>query len=171
MYPTVHVDTSQVGSGQPRAQTSLLMSDPRTVLEHVSYKPQIASLALHEEEAMETEEEQRDVPISEEEDRCSSSFGGLLEGFLPSVAVDFSDAPLGLTLSSVNCLWWPKTPETTSVLGTEDSPSLDLQQGEMTTPDTADTCLSQYTLETMLTSGYFPQVAAISSTNLCDTQR
>lgn len=147
------------------------MSDPGTMLEHVSYKPQIASLAPHEEEAMETEEEQREAPTSEEEDRCSSAFGGLLGGFLSSVEVDFSDTPLGLTLSSVNGLWWPKTPETTRALGTEDCPSLDLQQGEMMTPNTADTCLSQYTLETTLTGGYFPQVAAVSSTTLCDTQR
>lgn len=179
MYPNVHVEISQAGSGQPTAETPLLLSDP----EHGSYKPQIAVLAPHGEDVMETEEEQRDMPTCGEENRCSSVFGGLLGGFLSSVEVDFSDSPSGLTLSSVRCPLWPKTPETTSVLSggfllgrrlTEadveaDSPSLDSQRGEMMTRDTADTCLSQCTVETMLTGGYFPQVAAVSSTALCDT--
>ncbi|KAI3368933.1 hypothetical protein L3Q82_025904, partial [Scortum barcoo] len=173
VYPTIQIDTPQVSSGQPAAETPLLMSYPGTTLDHVCYKPQVALLGANEEEVMETEEEQRDV---EEEDRCSSVFGGLQGGFLSSVEVDFSDLPLGLTLSSVNGLWWPKTPETTNVLGTEndveaDSPSLDPQPGEIMTSSTEDTRLSQYTLETTLTGGYFPQLAVVSSTTLCDTQR
>lgn len=185
MYPNIHVEIFQHESGPPTAETPLLMSDLGTVvidsqLEHVSYKPQIATSAQQEEEVKETEEEQRDVPTSGEEDGCV--FGGLLGGFQSSVEVDFTDPPLGLTLSSVSGLLWPKTPETTSVFnggllpgraGTEnnveaDSASLDLQQGDIMTPDTADTCLPQYTVS--LTGGYFPQAAAVSSTTLCDVQ-
>ncbi|XP_022614909.1 interleukin-23 receptor-like [Seriola dumerili] len=183
MYPIIHVKVSQTGSGQPMAETPLLASDTRTVLvdsqlDHVSYKPQIATLAPQGEEVKETEEEQRDIPASEKEDFCSSAFGGLLGGLLSSVEVDFSDSPLGPTLSSVGGLLWPKTPET-SVLnrgflaekrGT-DSPSLELEQSDIMTPDMADICLSQFTIETTLIGGYFPQVTAVSSTPLCDTQR
>ncbi|XP_027145720.1 interleukin-23 receptor isoform X2 [Larimichthys crocea] len=174
VYPNIHMEIS---------------ADPGTTLvdsqlEHVSYKPQIATLDLQEaEEVMETEEELRDVQTSWEEDRCV--FGGLLRGFLSNVEVDFSDSPVGLTLSSVTGLLLPKTPATTTVingaflLGTRvaendveaDSSSLDLHQGEIMTHDTTDTCLSQYTVETTLTDGYFPQVAAISSTTICDAQR
>ncbi|XP_031724184.1 interleukin-23 receptor isoform X2 [Anarrhichthys ocellatus] len=187
VYPTVHIDISHIGSG-PTAETPLLTSDSGTMLvdsllEHVSYKPQIATSAQLGEEWKETEDEQRDVPSNGEEDKCV--FGGLLGAFLSSAKVDFSDPPLGLTLSSVGGLLWPKSPETTSFLnggfllgrrGTEneveaDSPSLDLQQGEIMTPDTEDTCLSQHTVETTLTGGYFPQAAAVSSTTLWDTQR
>lgn len=190
LYPNVHVEISQAGSGHPTAGTSLPMPDSGTMLadiqlEHVNYKPQIAMLALHREDVMETEEEQRDMPTSGEEDRCSSVFGGFLGDFISSVKVDISDSHVGLTLSSVSCPTWPKTPETTRVLsggfllgrrGTEndeeaDFPSLDSQQGEIRNCDTADTCLSQYTVETKLTGGYFPQVAAVSSSALCDTQR
>lgn len=180
MYPNVHVEISQAGSGQPTAETPLLLSDP----EHVSYKPQIAVWATNGDDVMETEEEQRDMPTCGEENRCSS-VGGSLGGFLSSVEVDFSNSPLGLTLSSVSCPLWPKTPETTSVLSEgfllgrrltkadveADSASLDSQRVEMMTRDTADTCLSQCTVETTLTDGYFPQVAAVSSTTLCDTQK
>lgn len=172
MYPIIHLEISQVGSGRPTAETSLLMSHPGTMLvhgqlEHVSYKPQTATLAPEGEEVKETEEEEEQMDVPTSGDRCSSGFGGLLGGFLSSVDVDFSDSPLGPTLSSV-----------TSVLnggfllgtrGTDNnvhSPSLDLQQGEIMTPDTADTCLSQYSIETTLTGGYFPQVAAVSSTTL-----
>ncbi|XP_044056758.1 interleukin-23 receptor isoform X2 [Siniperca chuatsi] len=180
VYPNIHIEISQVGSERPTGETPLLMSDAGTILvdsrlENVSYKPQIATVAPEGDEVKWTEEEQRDVPTSGEEDRCSSAFGGLLGGLLSSVELDFSDSPLGLTLSSVSGVLWPKTPETTSVLdgglllrrrGTEnnveaDSPSLDLQQGETMTPDTADTCLCQYTLETTLTGGYFPQAATL----------
>lgn len=182
VYPNIHLEISRIESGPTEATvetTPLLTSHPGTMLvdgqlEDVGYKPQIASLAPPGgEEVKETEEEQRDIPSSGEEDRCAL---GLLGSFLSSVEVDFTDPPLGPTLSSVGGFLWPKTPETTSVLtqgfllgrtGTEnnvraDSPSLDLQQGEIMTPDSADTCLSQYTVET-LTGGYFPQTAALSS--------
>ncbi|XP_073331914.1 interleukin-23 receptor [Pagrus major] len=184
VYPNIHVEISQVASGQPTAETPQLMSDPGTTLavnqlEDVSYKPQIATLALQEEEVMETSEEHMDVATSGEKDRCSSIYGGLLDGFLSSVEVDFSDSPPRLTLGG---LLWPKTLETTSVLNggislgrTENnvgaySSTLDLQQGEIRTCDTADSCLSQYTVETTLTDGYFPQVAAVNNAPICDTR-
>ncbi|XP_078115489.1 interleukin-23 receptor isoform X3 [Sander vitreus] len=191
VYPTIHIEISQVESRptEPTTETPLLMSDPGTMLvdsqpEHVNYKPQIATLAPQGEEVKETEEEQRDVPSFWEEDRCVR-FGVLLEGFLSSVEMGFTDQPLGQTLSSDSGLLWPKTPKTTIALNggfslerraTEndveaDSLSLDLQQGEIMTPDTADTCSSQYTVQTTLKSGYFPQAAAVSSTALCDAQR
>ncbi|XP_029285738.1 interleukin-23 receptor [Cottoperca gobio] len=175
VYPTIHVEVSPFGSGRPTVETPLPMSASGTMLvdsqlEHVSYKPQIVTLAPQGEEVTETEEEQRDAPSSGDED---SVFGGLLGGFLSRVE---EDPPLGLTLSSVGGLLWPKTPETTSVLNggfllerrwTEnnveaDSATLDSQQGEIMTPDTVDTCLSQYTVETALTGGYFPQAATVS---------
>ncbi|XP_071343501.1 interleukin-23 receptor isoform X2 [Trachinotus anak] len=179
MYPVIHVKVSQNGSGQPAAETPLLASGTRTVIvdSHIGYKPQIATLASQGEEEKESEEER--IAASEEEDICSSAFGGLLGGLLSSVEVDSSNSPLGPTLSSVGGLLWPKTSETTSVLdrgflvgrrGT-DSPSLESQQDDIMTPDMADACLSQYTVETSLISGYFPQVAAVSSAPLFDTQR
>ncbi|XP_070817484.1 interleukin-23 receptor [Chaetodon trifascialis] len=185
MYPNIHVEVSQAGSGQPPVETPLLVADRGTMLvdsqlEHVSYKPQIAMLAPYGEDELETEEEQRDAQISGEEDRCSSVFGGLPGGFLPSVEVEFSGSLVGLTLSSVNSLLWPKPVLNEGFFlgrrGMEDnveadSPSLDLQQGEMTICDTADACLCQYTAETTVTAGYFPQVAAVGSTALCDAQR
>ncbi|XP_045904690.1 interleukin-23 receptor isoform X1 [Micropterus dolomieu] len=190
MYPNIHVEISQVGSGLPTWDAPLSVSDTGTTLvdsrlEHVSYKPQIAVVASQGEEVKQTDEEQRDVPTSGEEERCSSAFGGLLSGLLSSVELEFSDSPLGLTLCSVGSVLQPTTPETTSVLDggfsmgqrlaennvEAASASLDLQPGETMTPDTADTCLSLYTLETTLTGGYFPQVAAVSSTTTCEAQR
>uniref|UniRef100_A0A671VZ83 Fibronectin type-III domain-containing protein n=1 Tax=Sparus aurata TaxID=8175 RepID=A0A671VZ83_SPAAU len=146
VYPNIHVEIS----GQPTTETSLLMSNSGTMLavnqlEDVSYKPQIA---MQEEEGTETDEEHMDVATTGEEDGCSSIYG--FGGFLSSVEVDFSDLPLRLTLESVGGLLWPKTLETPSVLNggvslgrTEnnvgaDSPSLDLQQDEIKTCDTAD---------------------------------
>ncbi|KAM7388492.1 hypothetical protein PAMP_024662 [Pampus punctatissimus] len=186
VYPIIHVKVSQVGSTtqQPTVKTPLLETDPRTMLgdiqlEHISYKPQTATSAPQEEEE-ETEEDQRDAPACGEEDRCFSVFRGLFGGLLSSVEVDFSDSPLGPTLGSVNSLLWPKTPETASVLDkgllgrkeTEsnvevNSPSVDVQQAEIKTPDHVDTCLSQYTVET---GGYFPQVSAVSISATCDTE-
>ncbi|XP_008296046.1 interleukin-23 receptor [Stegastes partitus] len=175
VYPAVHVEVSQTGSGQTATDTPLVLSETGTVfvgnqLEHGSYKPQIAALTPQEEEA---EENQRDVPPNEVDDTCSSVFEGLLGGLLSSVDVDFSDSPQGLTLGSVSGLLWPRTAET-SVLnsgylqdsratedGVEtDSPfSLDVQKDDIMTPDTAD--LSLCAGETMLDGGYFPQVAAV----------
>lgn len=186
MYPPIHVEISQFDSGKPMVETPLLKSDCGTMLvdrqlEDVSYKPQIATMASQEEEVNLTEEEQGDISTSEEEeDRCSGVFEGLVGGLLSSVEVDYSDSPLGLTLSSVGGLSWPKT---SPVLrrgllpvqrGIEndveaDSPSLRLQQEEIT-PDMSETCTTQYTFGTTLPYGYFPQVAAVSSTKICDTQ-
>ncbi|XP_039985128.1 interleukin-23 receptor [Xiphias gladius] len=190
VYPNFHVEESQIGSGQLTAQTPLLASETGTMLvdsqlEHVNYKPQISMLASQGEEVKETEAEQREIPASGEEDICSGVFGGLLGEVLSSGEVDFSDSPLGPTLSSVGGLLCPKISETASVLtrgllvgrrGTEsgveaDSPSLELQQGHRMTPDMADTFLSQYSVETTITGGYFPQVVAASATALCDTER
>lgn len=87
--------------------------------------------------------------------------------------VDCSDSPQRLTLASVSSLLWPKTAET-SVLNsvfsqerraaedgveTNSSSSLEVQQDDMMTPDTA--VLSLCAGETILNGGYFPQVAAI----------
>ncbi|KAK5870003.1 hypothetical protein PBY51_024671 [Eleginops maclovinus] len=187
VYPTIHVESSQVTLEGPTVDTPLLMSVTGTMLidsqpEHVGYKPQIATLTLQQEEVNETEEERRDIPSSLDEDSCMLE--GLLGGFLPRVEVEFTDPPPELNLSSFGSLLWPQTPEI-SVLNegfllgrreTEniveaDLPTLDLQQGEIMTPDTSDTCLSHYTEEVTLTGGYFPQAAAVSSPPRCDTQR
>lgn len=190
VYPTIQVEVFQVGSAtqQPTVETPLLETSPGTMLadsqlEQFSYKPHIGTSAPQEEEVKEAEEEQGDLPACGEEGRCLSVYKGLFGGLLSSVEVDFSDSPLGPTLSSVNCLLWPKTPETASVLNKGfllgmrgsneevDSPSVDLQQAEIMTPDQADICLSQYTVETILAGGYFPQVSAVSNNTTCDTQR
>ncbi|XP_034567449.1 interleukin-23 receptor [Notolabrus celidotus] len=190
VYPNVHMDLYQDRPGQSAVETPLLMSDPMLTLfgsqlENVSYKPQVSMLALQEEESEETEEEQSDIPASgQEEGRCSGVPGGLLGGLLSSVEVEFSVSPLGLTLGPVSDLLWPKTTETISVFKggyspernrTEkdvevDSPCQDLQQDEIMICDPADTCVSQYRAETSLTSGYFPQVAAVSRSTHSDTQ-
>ncbi|KAK1896887.1 Interleukin-12 receptor subunit beta-2 [Dissostichus eleginoides] len=184
VYPTIHVESSQDTSGEPTEDTPLLMSDRGTMLfdsqqEH-GYKPQIATLTPQQDEVNETEEEQRAIPSSLDEDSCV--FGGLLGGFLSRVEVEPTDPPLELNLSSVGALWWPKTHGKTNVLnegfllgrrGTENNvegeSTLDLQE-EMT-PHTTDTCLSQSTDEITLTGGYFPQAAAVSSPARYDTQR
>lgn len=185
VYPTVHVEISQFDSGQPTVETPLLTPDCGTMLadrqlEPVSYKPQIALLALQGEEEKETEEEQRDMSTSGDQYRCSGVFGESLGGLLASVEVDFSDSPLGLTLSSVGGLSWSKASPALNrgvVLGRRrvenvveaDSPSLQLQQEEITTPDTSGSCTSQYKVGTMLPYGYFPQAAADSSTTAFNT--
>ncbi|KAJ4943862.1 hypothetical protein JOQ06_006356 [Pogonophryne albipinna] len=183
VYPTIHVESSQDTSGELTEDTPLLMSDRGTMLfdsqqEH-GYKPQIATLTPQQEEVKETEEEQRAIPSSLDEDSCV--FEGLLGGFLSRVEVEPTDPPLELNLSSVGAILWPKTPEKTNVLnegfllgrrGTENNvegeSTLDLQESEMT-PHTTDTCLSQSTDEITLTGGYFPQGAAVSSPARCDT--
>ncbi|KAM7410256.1 hypothetical protein PAMA_001616 [Pampus argenteus] len=191
VYPIIHIKVSEVGSAtqQPTVKTPLLETDPGTMLgdsqlEHINYKPQTATSAPQEEEVKEAEEDQTDAPACGEEDKCFSVFRGLFGGLLSSVEVDFSDSPLGPTLGSVNCLLWPKTPETASILDkgfllgrkeTESnmevvSPSVDVQQAEIMTPDHVDTCLSQYTAETTLTGGYFPQESAVSINATCDTE-
>ncbi|XP_047192804.1 interleukin-23 receptor isoform X2 [Scophthalmus maximus] len=188
VYPSIHVEVSQPGLGQPTPETPVQASDTGTMLvdrqlEHGSYKPQIAMLASKCEEVKETEEEPRDIPANGEEDIFSSVIGGFLGGLQTSVEVDFSDSPL--SLSSVGGLLWPKTPETIDVLSrgftvgmraTEsavqaDCPSLELHQGDVPTPDMADRCLSQNAAGPTLAGGYFPQVAAVCSITLCDAQR
>ncbi|KAF0042329.1 hypothetical protein F2P81_005861 [Scophthalmus maximus] len=188
VYPSIHVEVSQPGLGQPTSETPVQASDTGTMLvdrqlEHGSYKPQIAMLASKCEEVKETEEEPRDIPANGEEDIFSSVIGGFLGGLQTSVEVDFSDSPL--SLSSVGGLLWPKTPETIDVLSrgftvgmraTEsavqaDCPSLELHQGDVPTPDMADRCLSQNAAGPTLAGGYFPQVAAVCSITLCDAQR
>ena len=190
VYPRIQIEVSKPGSEKPTAETPLTASETGTMLvdsqlEHVSYKPQIAPLASQGEEVKETEEEQRDILVNTEEVMCSGVFGGLIGGLLSSVEVDFSDTPLGSTLSSLGDLLHPKTPETIDSVsrgsfvgrrGAEnevhgDSPSLQIQQGLRMTPDMPKPCLSQYTVETILTGGYFPQIIAVSSAALCDTQR
>ena len=184
VYPAIHVEGFHFGLGQTTAETPSPPSDTGTMLverqmelEDVSYKPHIAILASKKEEV---EEEPKDIRANVEEEVCLSEIGGLLRGLLSSVEMDFSDSPLDPTLSSVGGILRPKTPEATDVLSrgfstgrraTEseadvDCPSLELHQGDVQTPDMADTCLSQDTAETMLSGGYFPQV-----TTLCDTQR
>ncbi len=122
-------------------------------------------------------EEQRDGATSVEEDRCSSVCEGILGGFLSSVQVELSDSPLELTFNSFSCPLYHKSSLNGGFLSKmmgfeddkeEDRPSLDLQQDEIMTHETTDTCLSQCTVET---GGYLAQVAAVSSTTLSDTQR
>lgn len=180
IYPNVHMEKSQAGSGQATA-TPLLLPDPGTLLadnqlDQASYKPQIIVSRLHEEKVMEIEEEQRDMTACRGENRSSGVFGELL---------GLSDSPFRLTLNSVSCPLCPEIPETTSVstgdllperqlteAGIEpDSHSLHSQQGEMRTHDTAAICLTQCTFDTRLSDGYFPQVAAVSCSKLCDTQK
>lgn len=194
IYPNVHMEIPQAGSEQATATIPLLLSDPETKLaenqlDHASYKPQIIVSRLHEEELMENEEEQRDMTTCQEGNRCSGVFGGLLgslhAGFLSSMEVGLSVSPFKLTLNSVSCPLHPEIAETTSV-STEDlllgrklteagvrpnSPSLDSQQSEIRTCDTADASLTQCTFDTRLIDGYFPQVAAVSCSTLCDKQK
>ncbi|XP_053178337.1 interleukin-23 receptor [Scomber japonicus] len=182
MYPTFHVEVELATQQRPSVEMPLLDTGSGTMLadshlEHVSYKPQIITSTPLEEEVQEAEEEQRDMPAFGEEDSCLSVF----EDLLSTVEVDFSDSPLGLTLSSVNCLLWPKTPETTSVLNKgvllgrtgsnaeEDSRSMDSQQAEIMTPDQGGTV--PQCAETSLTGGYFPQVSSVSINTTCHTQR
>lgn len=177
-YPNDRAAEPQVRSGQSTTETPLLTSDPGSVhidsqLEKVSYKPQIAMLATHM-DVMENEEEQRGVPTSRNQGRFSCA--GLLGGFLSMVEVDPSDSTVEVTLSSVSCLPWPKTPQTSNdgsfslrMSGTEkhaeeDSPCQDTQEGEMMVYGPEEPHSSQNTIETWLTGGYFPQVAAVSST-------
>lgn len=185
VYPTIHVEVPQNGPGQLTVNTPLVMPDTTTTIngcrmEHVGYKPQIFTLAAQGKDMSDVEDAQWDDSETEEEDRCSVVFEGLLGGLLSSMDVEFSDSPQRLTLCSVSRLLWPKTAEG-SVLnqgfsqgrtGTEggvdkaDFPSLDLQQEDVT-PDTTDMCLSPCLFGTTLNGGYFPQVAAAS----CDTLR
>lgn len=178
IYPNVKAEEPQVRSGQSTTEIPLLTSDPGSAhidsqLEKVSYKPQIPMLGTHM-DVVENEEEQCGVPTSRNQGRlsCEESPGG----FLSMVEVDPSDFPVGMTLSPVSCLSWPETPQTSSdgsfslrMIGTEKhvkegSSCQDTQEGEMMVYGTEEPNSSQNTIETWLTGGYFPQVAAVSST-------
>lgn len=186
VYPTIHVEESQ--TGQLTVETPFLTSDTGNMLvesrlEHVGYKPQNDMTTSQQEEATEPETKQRDGPPNGEDDSCSSVFEGLLSGLLLSVDVNFSDSSRELTHSFVNDHLWPKTTETSTVSRDfrflqesgetadaveTDSLSLDLQQDEIMTPDTAATSLCQCTGEmtSALTGRYFPQVAVFSADKL-----
>ncbi|XP_058493845.1 interleukin-23 receptor isoform X2 [Solea solea] len=188
VYPVIHVETSQTGPGQTTAQAPSLETDVGTVLvdsqlQDISYKPQISMLASQLETGEETEEEPNGVAADREEDTTSSVFKGLLGGLLSSVEVDCSVSH-PQTLSSVGDPLWPKAPETSGAphrcfrAGTRGAEcevevncaSVELQQGDTMTPDIADTCLSTCTVATVLTHGYFPQLAAVSCTSFNATQ-
>ncbi|KAG7514505.1 hypothetical protein JOB18_035770 [Solea senegalensis] len=188
VYPVIHVETSQTGPGQTTAQAPSLETDVGTVLvdsqlQDISYKPQISVLASQEETGKETEDESNSVAADREEDTTSSVFEGLLGGLLSSVEVDCSVSHLQ-ALSSVGDPLWPKAPETSGAphryfqAGTRGAEcevevncaSVELQQGDIMTPDIADTCPSTCTVATLLTNGYFPQLAAVSCTSFNATQ-
>uniref|UniRef100_A0A667XG12 Interleukin 23 receptor n=1 Tax=Myripristis murdjan TaxID=586833 RepID=A0A667XG12_9TELE len=180
LYPIIHIEWDDAEVGQSTAEATLQMADTGTTpLEHVSYKPQnapSAPLREDEEDVKDREEEQWDVPAGVQEDRGSVISGGLLGGLLSNVEVNFSSLSLGLTLSSVSGFLRPQTPETTSIFKSDcllgetgaervvevGSTSLNLQQCEKMTLNEAHSCLSEYTVETTLTSGYFAQAAAPS---------
>uniref|UniRef100_A0A669D6C8 Fibronectin type-III domain-containing protein n=1 Tax=Oreochromis niloticus TaxID=8128 RepID=A0A669D6C8_ORENI len=186
IYPNIHVEESQTGSGPLTVKTPFLMSDTEKMLvdrrlEHVGYKPQTGMMNSEEEEVNEVEEKQMDTPLNGEDGRCSSVFEGLLSGLLLSVDVNSSYSSREHTRGFVNDHLRPKPPEPSTISrgfqflqqhrGTvdeveTDSPSLDLQQDEIMTPDTADPSLSQCTGEIILFGGYFPQIAAVSSDKL-----
>ncbi|XP_017262324.1 interleukin-23 receptor [Kryptolebias marmoratus] len=178
VYPIIHSEESQTGSGQAVAETALSVSDTRAMLaEHASYKPQIATLVpLEEEEVNNAEEDLRNDPANAEEDGRSDVLEGLLGGLLSNVDVDYSDSSQGLTLGSIDDLLWPKSVETNvlntvffqEMRGTKEDVgtnvlSLDLQQDCGITLDTDDPCLSQCLDETTQNDGYFPQVSCLST--------
>lgn len=186
LYPIIHVEGLLAGPGQSTGEGTSQGTDTGTVpseglLVHVTYKPQTAPLALQEdgeeEEEKESDGEQTDVPVCEQGERCSAMSGGLRGGRLSNVGVDLNTPSLGLTLSSVSTLLGSNTPRITNLLsggvwlgemGSDGevkmaTASLEVQQCEMEASDEADSCLSQYMVETTLTSGYFPQVAALNS--------
>ncbi|XP_042070408.1 interleukin-23 receptor isoform X2 [Haplochromis burtoni] len=186
IYPNIHVEESQIGSGPLTVKTPFLMSDTEKMLvdrrlEHVCYKPQIGMMTSEEEEVNEVEEKQMDAPLNGEDGSCSSVFEGLLSGLLLSVDVNSSYSSRERTHGFLNDRLRPKPPEPSTISrgfqflqqhrGTvdeveTDSPSLDLPQDEIMTPDTADPSLSQCTGEIILFGGYFPQIAAVSSDQL-----
>lgn len=186
IYPVIHVEVVHVNTEGPTNDETLQTSHTGTVLldslmEHVSYKPQIAPKREEEENVKEREEEQRNVPAGVEEGRCSSVSGRLLGGLLWNLEMDFCNSFSGLTVGSVSGLLLPKTPETVNVLNRDSERRtqskveagplpLDLQQAELMSPHIADACLSQYITKTALNAGYFPQVAAAKSTTTLYTK-
>ncbi|XP_041646836.1 interleukin-23 receptor [Cheilinus undulatus] len=188
VYPNVHIEFSQDRLGQPTVKMPLL-SDPEAMLvdsqpEHVSYKPQISIVAPQAEEVRITEEDHGDAQESVQEDRNSCMPGGLLGGLFSHLEVDFSVSPVALTLSTVSDLLWPETQETTSVINggfmlerrEENDVEVDLacqnlEQGEIRIQEPANPCLSLYGAETSQTTGYFPQLAAVNTITVSDSQR
>lgn len=186
IYPNIHVEEPQIGSGPLTVKTPFLMSDTEKMLvdrrlEHVGYKPQIGMMTSEEEEVNEVEEKQMDTSSNGEDGSCSSVFEGLLSGLLLSVDVNSSYSSRERTHGFLNDRLKPKPPEPSTISrgfpflqqhrGTvdeveTDSPSLDLPQDEIMTPDAADPSLSQCTGEIILFGGYYPQIAAVSSDQL-----
>ncbi|MED6270446.1 hypothetical protein CHARACLAT_010454, partial [Characodon lateralis] len=181
VYPAIHVEESQVKSEQATMEA---MADTRTILvEHADYKPQIAALFPLEERLNLEEEEQMDVPEKSEEDRFCVGFEGLLEGLLCQMEVGCSDMSHQVTLGSIEDLLRPKTAKTFVLKGVclqeisskeedveNNASTLDLHQDQKNAIDSDETCSSPISANTILNSGYFPQVASLSDGTL-DTLR
>ncbi|XP_036067540.1 interleukin-23 receptor isoform X4 [Oryzias melastigma] len=181
VYPTIHVDLSQIGSGPctSMSETGALLA------EHAGYKPQIATLDPGEEEEIDEEEEQEDAAENPDKDPFSSSCGDLLSGLLSSVEVEYSDTFQGLTLGSIAGFLWPKSVETnilssiflqgkrtTADCVEADSASVDMRQdSDIRTSHIADMNLSWCAGEMKLDSGYFPQVTAVSGSQVTAEQQ
>ncbi|RVE74003.1 hypothetical protein OJAV_G00037010 [Oryzias javanicus] len=171
VYPTIHVGLSQIGSGPCTS-----MSEVRALLaDHAGYKPQLTPLHPGEEE-IDEEEEQRDAAEYPDKDPFSSPCGDLLSSLLSSVEVEYSDTFQGLTLGSITGLLWPKSGETNIFLQGKqttagfveaDSVSVDMRQdSDIRSSHIADMSLSRCAGEMKLDSGYFPQVTAVSGSQV-----
>ncbi|KAM9384006.1 interleukin-23 receptor isoform 2-T2 [Pholidichthys leucotaenia] len=172
VYPTVHIEVPLNGTGDTREETLSLISAVETqvvgsLLEHASYKPQIAALAPERDEVNEAKEDQGDMTENEEEVKCSSTFEGLLGGLLLSIDVESVDPTGELTVGSVSEFLWPKLSDA-SVLnkgflqdgkGTEDGEEADSHCVGFQQDDITDMCSPQCTGVMSLNGGYFPQVA------------
>ncbi|XP_029002020.1 interleukin-23 receptor isoform X2 [Betta splendens] len=161
VYPNIHVEPSPPGAERPPSPTTGCRSDAQ--LEDVSYKPQVATLALLQEEAKGAEEEQGEVSRSDEEDACSV-FEGCGGALLSSVEVDFSTSPLVLTLRSVRGLSWPKTSPALNraFLPVRTETEEDVEVDSRTPDIPPDISLARCSVGTALHCDYFPQVAAVS---------
>lgn len=173
VYPTIHVEEFHIGSKQADSETVLPMSDTRTVsAEHTGYKPQIATLIPFD-------EDKRDVPENTDEDKHLAENEGLLRGFWFKMDMDCSD----LSLGSIGDHFHRKNAEMSALKGVclqetymkeddaENSVSfLDMQQDQKQTLDSDDICSSPFSASPVLNSGYFPQMASLSTVTL-DTLR
>lgn len=173
MYPTIHVEEFQIGSKEANPETDLTMSDTRTVpAEHTGYKPQIATLIPFD-------EDKRDIPEKTDEDKHSVEIEGLLRGFWSNMDMDCSD----LSHGSIGDNFHPKNSEMSALKGVclqemctkEDDVEnrasfLDMQQDQKQTLDSDDISFSPFSASPVLNSGYFPQVASLSTVTL-DTLR
>ncbi|XP_038151243.1 interleukin-23 receptor [Cyprinodon tularosa] len=169
VYPAIHVEESLVGSDQTPDTTTILV-------QYSSYKPQIAALVPLEEEANDAEEELRDVQENTEEDRCLLGFEGLLGELLSDKDLDYSHNSHQIPLCFTGDLLLPKTAATSALQGihlnemggkeedVENSvSSVDLQQVEKKTLDSDDSSSCPFSVDTIQSSGYFPQVAPLSA--------